>query len=468
MKSVKLVVGIAFSSLFLMGMASFFASKKVVPAGESLAVRQDDKDRDLVLNEAQNAVKETDSETRVALNDPALAQAWGIRSSSAAAAWKLSQGSYDITVAVIDTGADIYHEDLDSNIWTNPGETGVVQNATCLAMDAKVALSHKECNKALNGVDDDGNGLVDDVHGWNFVSNNNDLTDNHGHGTHIAGIIGAKAGNGKGIAGISPNVKLMILKYFDPKVPVTDNLKNTINAIHYAIDNGAKIINYSGGGTEFSQDEKDAIEAARKKGIIFVAAAGNERSNSDHHKYYPADYGLENIISVTAIDPKTEVLASSNYGTETVDLAAPGQNILSTLPGDSYGYMTGTSQATAFVTGAAVLVKAYHPEFAAEQVKKYILSTGDTNASLVAKTKTARRLNLYKALTMLDAGVTASGVALVNGGPKQRFTADASAGFEPTARIASFGKSLMDALGNAPAADPAKARLGGAAAAEGN
>lgn len=462
MKNVKLVAIVSLSSIFLMGMGSFFVSKKaMLDVGSDPMAKQDEtSDRKLELGQAEKKTKETGAEARVALNDPAISQAWGFRKSEAANAWKISQGSYDITVAVIDTGADINHEDLDNNIWTNEGETGVVQTAACQALEEKAALAKKECNKAKDGVDNDGNGYIDDVHGWNFVSNNGDLTDNHGHGTHIAGIIGAKAGNSKGIAGISPNVKLMILKYFDPKVPVTDNLKNTINSINYAIANGARIINYSGGGTEFSQEEKDAIEEARKKGILFVAAAGNERSNSDHHKYYPADYGLNNIISVTAIDPKTEVLASSNYGTQTVDLAAPGQNILSTLPGDSYGYMTGTSQATAFVTGAAVLVMAYHPQFIASEVKKYILATGDTTASLIAKTGTGRRLNLYKALTSLDSGVSASGVVLANA-PRQRFTAEAAVAGGPldqTARIATFGKSLMDAIGGA---EKPKERLGG-------
>lgn len=433
MKSVKLVGVTVLSSIFLMGMGAFVVSTQNALGPASLDLRQESGSRSLELGQAENQTKETDSEERVALNDPALSQAWGFKKSEAAAALRLSQGSEDIVVAVIDTGADINHEDLKENIWVNP------------------------------------NPVKGDIHGWNFVSNNNDLTDNHGHGTHIAGIIGARAGNGKGIAGISPKVKLMILKYFDPKVPATDNLKNTINAIYYAIENGAHIINYSGGGTEFSQEEKGAIDAARKKGILFVAAAGNERSNSDHHKYYPADYGLDNIISVTAIDPKAQVLASSNYGVETVDLAAPGQNILSTLPGDSYGYMTGTSQATAFVTGAAVLIKAVYPEFSANEMKKYILATGDAQESLLAKTRTARRLNLYKALTMLDASVTASGVALANA-PRQRFTADASSGisgggFEPTARIANFGRSLMQALGeqsapSAPAPSAAPGRVG--------
>ena len=352
--------------------------------------------RNLELNQATNTTTKVVDEPSVMMNDPAIAQAWGIHNVNAQKAWNITKGSKSIVVAVIDTGCDIYHEDLQTNIWVNPGETG---------------KDSKGRDKANNGIDDDGNGFIDDVHGWNFVSSNGDLTDNHGHGTHIAGIIGAEAGNGKGIAGISPDVSIMCLKYFDPKVNGTDNLRNTVNAIRYAKLMNAQIINYSGGGTEFSQDEHDAIEEARKAGILFVAAAGNERSNSDIHHYYPADYGLSNIISVTALDPNQMVLPSSNYGTTTVDIAAPGQNILSLLPNNAYGYMTGTSQATAFVTGAAVLVMARKGITDPEQVKRYIIATGDVEEKLMNKTQTYRKLNLYKAVVKEDQGVAAFGGA---------------------------------------------------------
>jgi subtilisin family serine protease len=423
-------------SLTLILVGAFFVSNSHHSGGAEFASKKSN--RPLDLKDASQKTSNVKEEAKVMLNDPALSQAWGLKKSEAQRAWEVSQGSRDIVVAVIDTGADIGHEDLKANVWTNPGETGLDKNGR---------------DKATNGVDDDGNGFVDDVHGWNFVSNNGDLTDNHGHGTHIAGIIGAEAGNNKGIAGISPQVSLMILKYFDPKVASTDNLKNTVNAIRYAVKNGAKIINYSGGGTEYSQDERDAIEEARKNGILFVAAAGNEHSNSDQHKYFPADYGLSNIISVTAIDPSTEVLPSSNYGTETVDIAAPGQNILSTLPNGSYGYMTGTSQATAFVTGAAVLVMSHHRSFSAEEVKKYILATGDSQQSLLAKTRTSRQLNLFKALTMMDSQLALSGVAtapsdfvVTSGGVAEKRGQNTDAVDDASRGIATFGKSLMKSL----------------------
>lgn len=397
--------------------------------------------RELELGQISEKNTEVQNEPSALFNDPAIKQAWGLKKSDAGRAWSVSRGSKKVIVAIIDTGIDINHEDLKNNIWNNPGETGSDSDGN---------------DRATNGIDDDGNGLIDDVHGWNYVSNTNKLDDNHGHGTHIAGIIGAEAGNKKGITGISPDVSLMILKYYDPKVPNTDNLKNTIAGINYAVKMGAHIINYSGGGTDFSKEEHDAIEAAERNGILFVAAAGNERSNSDEHHYYPADYKLKNIISVTAIDPTTEVLSSSNYGTDTVDIAAPGQNILSCLPNSTYGLMTGTSQATAFITGAAVLVMAHKELYGKpEEIKKYILATGDSSASLMAKTRTSRQLNLYKALTILDGEKKAfSGAdSAVNGVyvNETKATQDPNMKNNPNKNlkeVASFGKNFMKVLGS--------------------
>ncbi len=416
----------------------YFHSQQSQAQSETQEIDLASRKRTTLLGKASSQSSQTQNESQVMMNDPAIHQAWGLKKSDAARAWEVSQGSRKVVVAVIDTGADVRHEDLANNFWSNPGETG---------------KDSKGRDKASNGIDDDGNGFIDDVNGWNFVSNNSDLTDNHGHGTHIAGIIGAEAGNNRGIAGIAPQVSLMVLKYYDPKVPSTDNLRNTVNAIRYAVKMRANIINYSGGGTEFSQEEHDAIQEARNQGILFVAAAGNERSNSDQHKYYPADYDLSNIISVTAIDPTTEVLSSSNYGVETVDIAAPGQNILSTLPRSSYGYMTGTSQATAFVTGAAVLVMAHRDQFNAEDVKKYILATGSSESSLLAKCRTNKQLNLFKALTILDSGVGASGIVAANGAELPTFSADSQGNLpsrnmasKTQMEISSFGKALMQNL----------------------
>lgn len=373
----------------------------------------------------------------VLLNDPAMNKKWGLVQNQIGKAWKISQGSKKIKVAVIDTGIDINHEDLKGNLWVNQGETG---------------FDDQGRDKATNGIDDDGNGFVDDVYGWNFVKNNHDLSDNHGHGTHIAGIIGAVGGNGKGISGVSPEVSLMILKYYDPKGYGEDNLKNTIKAIHYAIDNGAHIINYSGGGLEFSKEEKEAVEKARKRGILFIAAAGNERSNSDIKKYYPADYGLDNIISVTAIDDQTRVLPSSNYGVLTVDIGAPGNNIYSTLPNNKYGFMTGTSQATAYVSGVAALVLAHHTDYKPIQVSKYLKTTGDIVDSLKGKTRYNRRLNSYKALSMLDSGVSATGVIAENTANMNTKFTSSQEDQKPLQAFKGFGESLIRAI-QGPSAD---------------
>lgn len=395
--------------------------------------KKSQENRELELGTVKDQTTSVTDEPSALFNDPAIKQAWGLKKSDAARAWSVSQGSKDTLIAVIDTGVDVNHEDLKNNLWVNPGESG---------------LDVKNRSKAINGIDDDQNGFIDDVHGWNFVSGNNNLEDNHGHGTHIAGIIGAEASNKKGISGISPQVSLMILKYFDPKVASTDNLKNTIAAIRYAVKMGAHIINYSGGGTDYSKEEYEAVALAEKKGILFVAAAGNERSNSDQHHYYPADYSLKNIISVTAIDPTTEVLSSSNYGVLTVDIAAPGQNILSCLPNNSYGLMTGTSQATAFVTGAAALVMSHKNQyFKATEVKNYVLATGDTSSSLMAKTKTSRQLNLFKALTILgsETGFSGSAKSTVQDSFPSEFKQRA---LDPNSvnHVAQFGRQLLENL----------------------
>ncbi|MBS1970663.1 MAG: S8 family serine peptidase [Bdellovibrionales bacterium] len=311
-------------------------------------------------------------------------------------AWPLSQGSKEILVAVIDTGLDTHHQVLRENLWTNPGETGVDASGR---------------DKASNGVDDDGNGFIDDVHGWNFAGNNNDLSDNHGHGTHVAGIIES----------VAPKTGIMVLKYYDPNASGEDNLTNTVKAIRYAIKMKAKIINYSGGGTTKYPDEELAIREAQQKGILIVAAAGNERTNSDINGFYPADYGLPNIISVTAVDENRKILPSSNFGVSTVDIAAPGKNIVSTLPGGKFGTMTGTSQATAFVTGTAVLLMAQGYK-TPESIIQQITSTGSDNSFLVGKTKYETTLNAYRSLVMKGAGLGAFGAGVLNSSTDQDFS----------------------------------------------
>lgn len=381
-----------------------------------------------------------EKEVEVLLNDPAISAAWGLKMTDASRAWRITQGSRDITVCVIDTGADIHHPDLMKNLWVNRGETG------------KDLLGR---DKATNGVDDDKNGFVDDVHGWNFVNNNNDLRDDHGHGTHIAGIIGAEGGNGIGISGLSPKVSLMILKYYDAKGSDVNNLINTVKAIDYAVNMNCNIINYSGGGIAPSSEEKAAIDRANKKGILFIAAAGNERSNSDVRKYYPADYGLPNILSVTAIDRISSVLPSSNYGEQTVLLAAPGNDIISTLPNGQYGFMTGTSQATAFATGVAALVMANNPNLRkAWDIAKYLTQTGDYDEKLAGKTRYGKRLNSYKALAIQDSDLAFNGARADNASSfkKTAFASpsdkeDLEASDNANNKITAFGRKIQTHLG---------------------
>ena len=333
--------------------------------------------------------------------DPAFKKQWGLHLMDSKKAWERHQahGSKDIVVAVIDTGIDIHHPDLRENLWVNQGETGI---------------DEKGRNKSTNGIDDDNNGFIDDVNGWNFAKNNNDVSDNHGHGTHIAGIIGADGGNGVGISGVAHKVSFMALNYFDPKEG-SKNLENTIKSIQYAVKMKAHIINYSGGGLTASQDEKEAILEAQKKGILFIAAAGNERSNIDQKDYFPADYELNNILSVTAIDKTLSILPSSNYGSQSVDIAAPGNRIYSTLPKGRYGYMTGTSQATAFVTGVAVLIMSKFKDYTVEKIIRHITETGNLEQkTLRGKTRHQKRLNAYRALAITDSGVSLTGTILKN------------------------------------------------------
>jgi thermitase len=304
-------------------------------------------------------------------------KAWGLRSINVNQAWQVTKGSRDIIVAVIDTGVDVNHPSLRDNIWKNPKE---IPN---------------------NGIDDDDNGYIDDVHGWNFVNHNSDVSDSHGHGTHIAGIIGATGNNKVGVVGVAPNVSIMVLKYFNPKGTGISNILSTVKSIQYAIQMGAHIINYSSGGFQPNRLEKKAIQEAHEKGLLFIAAAGNEATNTDNKPYYPADYAIKNIVSVTAYNKFQQILPTSNFGIKTVDIAAPGKNILSTFPNNRFGYMSGTSQATAFVSGAAALTLANLPEFALpEKTIRILTESADSSESFDGKTSGSRALNAYRSVAL--------------------------------------------------------------------
>jgi thermitase len=294
-----------------------------------------------------------------------------------------------ILVAIIDTGADTQHPLLRNHIWTNPGESGVDSQGR---------------DKATNNRDDDGNGYIDDVHGWNFADNTNEVSDRHGHGTHIAGIIAKGA----------DTASLMILKYFNPEASGETNQRNTLRAIEYATKMKVQIINYSAGGTDPSDDEENAIRKAAEKNILFIAAAGNEHSDCDRGGFFPATYSLPNILSVTAVDARSKILPSSNFGRSTIDLAASGKSIVSAVPpkrgGGLTGMMTGTSQATAFVTAAAAAVLNENRGLTSPlELIPYLVQTGDDAEDLVGKTKSGRAINVERALQMKGPQMSALG-----------------------------------------------------------
>ena len=310
--------------------------------------------------------------------------AHGVHASRALKLKKRPCANSDVVVAVIDTGIDRYHPDLKGSLWVNKKEI------------------------PGNKRDDDGNGFVDDVNGWDFARKTGQLNDTNGHGTHIAGIIAASGKKNHAYLGVCPGAKIMSLRYYNQTASGLVNLKNSIAALRYAIfmkkKNNIKrmIINYSGGGAEFSKAEFKALRDAEKEGILLVAAAGNEYSNGDVKLYYPAAYGLSNTISVTAIDKAGIILPSSNWGLRNVHVAAPGFNILSTLPGSNYGYLTGTSQATAFVSGIAALLWSENLRLSHQKITSTILLSSIPNKKLHGKSRVAANANALSALAMLQ------------------------------------------------------------------
>jgi subtilisin family serine protease len=292
-------------------------------------------------------------------------------------------GSSEVYVGVIDEGVMDAHQDLSGQIWAN-------------AFDP------------ADGVDNDGNGYKDDLHGWDFDGNNNTTYDGTAddHGTHVTGIIGAKGGNGTGVAGVCWNVKIIVAKFLGKRGGTT---ANAIKAVDYMTDlknrHGLNIVatNNSWGGGGFSQGLYDAIERANAAGILFVAAAGNGGSdgvgdNNDTAPYYPASYTNTNIITVAAITSSGAKASFSNYGAASVDIGAPGAGIFSTLPGKNnsskYGSYNGTSMATPHVTGAAALYAASHPGASAATIKSAILAGTVATSSLAGKCVTGGRLNV--------------------------------------------------------------------------
>jgi thermitase len=328
--------------------------------------------------------------TSVTPDDPLYGSQWGLHNVGtpgadidAPDAWSISTGSGSVVVAVIDSGVDYNHPDLSSNIWTNPGESG---------------LDSQGRDKRFNGIDDDNNGYIDDWHGWNFFSNTSDPMDgntknNIYHGTHVSGIIGAVGNNSIGITGVNWNVKIMPLRTTDENG--SSSTSTNMEAIYYASTNGASIISNSWGGNDFDPALKAAIDNSP---AVVVCAAGNNNRNTDSIPFYPASFDSSNIISVAATDSSDNLAIFSNYGQTSVDLAAPGVNINSAMKDSGYQYLSGTSMATPFVSGVAALVKSVNPKLTNVQIKNIILNNVDVIPSLSGKVKTSGRLNAYKAV----------------------------------------------------------------------
>ncbi len=311
-------------------------------------------------------------------NDTDFAKLWGMSAgfgTSAAQAWADGNtGSESVYVGIIDEGYEVTHPDLAGNVGTNPGET-------------------------TNGIDDDHNGYVDDVYGWDFDGNNNSVYDGtqDDHGTHVAGTIGAQGGNGAGVAGVVWDVKLLSAKFLGRRGGTT---ANAVKAVDYFTDlktrHGINLVatNNSWGGGGFSQALSDAIGRANAANILFVAAAGNDGRNNDSTASYPSGYNLPNVIAVAAIDKNGALASWSNYGATTVDLGAPGVDIWSTLPGATYGSYSGTSMATPHVTGAVALYRAVNPSATAADIKGAILGTAVPILALAGKTLMGGRLDV--------------------------------------------------------------------------
>jgi subtilisin family serine protease len=311
-------------------------------------------------------------------NDPQFPSLWGMNASAgidAPRAWDLTTGSSDVVVAVIDTGVDYSHPDLVQNMWVNPGEI------------------------AGDGIDNDNNGYVDDVHGMSAIGRTGDPRDDNGHGTHCAGTIAGRGNNGVGVAGVTWNSKIMALKFLSASG--SGSQAGAVEAINYMVAMRQRGVNIrvssnSWGGGGFSQILATAIRRAIDAGIVFVAAAGNESNNNDQNASYPAGY--DGVVSVAAVDRNRNLASFSNYGQDSVDIAAPGVSILSTVHNGGYATLSGTSMATPHVSGAFALLFAASPDLSPGDAISKIYDSGIALASLSGVVRTGRLLNVGRAL----------------------------------------------------------------------
>jgi len=289
-------------------------------------------------------------------------------------AWDVTTGDADFLIAIIDTGTDWDHPDLAANIWSNPGEV-------------------------INGVDDDGNGYVDDVRGWDFYNNDNNPDDSDGHGSHTAGTVGAVGDNGIGVAGVNWACNLVPLRFLGPQGGYTSD---AVLAVEYCTTNNITVSCNSWGGGGFSSSLNNAIAASKTIGHVFVAAAGNSGVNTDSNPHYPSSYGQDNIISVAATDNRDDLADegtwASNYGANSVDIGAPGVDIASTWASAGYVWSSGTSMATPHVAGVAALVYAQNPGWSYGQVIQHIYDTGRPSSAMSGITTTGKVLNAFNAV----------------------------------------------------------------------
>lgn len=362
-------------------------------------------------------------------DDPLFSEQWGLHNTGqsggtpdadidAPEAWLESTGDPGQIVAVIDTGIDLDHPDLVDRIWVNSAEI------------------------PGNSIDDDANGYVDDVTGWDALDSDADPDDEHtwGHGTAVAGTVGASA-NGVGVVGVAPLTTLMPLRVCGGPCL----LSAIVEAIHYAIDNGAHIINLSLGSPFANQSLEDAVSAANAAGVLVVAAAGNDSANNDSRPYYPASIDLPNVVSVAATD-RNDLLASfSNYGATSVDLAAPGVDIV--MPGiGGWVEKNGTSFAAPMVAGAAALVRSIRTDADAVDLKQVLLGSVDVLESLDGKTLTEGRLNAATAVQLAGDPVAIATATPSAGTLPFTVILDATDSFDPNGSVVSYEWELPDGL----------------------
>jgi subtilisin family serine protease len=333
-------------------------------------------------------------------NDPLSSKLWGINNTginepasprggnssrsgvkasdiNAMKAWQLETGDRVIKIAVIDTGVDYTHEDLQANMWVNSAE----ENGT-------------------PGVDDDGNGYVDDIHGYDFANKDSDPMDDHGHGTHCSGTIAAEHDNGIGVAGVMKNAQIMGLKFLLAEGGGT--VVGAIGAIDYAIKMKADILSNSWGGGGYSQALKDILTKAKDRGIIVTAAAGNSGTDNNYKPNYPASYDIENIISVAATNYNDGLASFSCYGSKTVHVAAPGRNILSTNLKNTYTVMSGTSMATPHVSGIVGLYLSLNGKTDPKVVKEKLIASSIYNETYGRKLISGGRVDAYNFLAEIE------------------------------------------------------------------